>query len=286
MFWFISALVATLARTGTYTLNKKILKDIGPLVLTTTTTLFVCIIYSPIFFASFMQNPVISLSVTGYYAAVASGFLNAFAALLLMKALKIGDMSIAVPLRSLVPLFAMFWAILFLGEAVTLLIAASTLMIIVGALLLHMKPGLKLNLKERGSLFALSTAVIYSFTITADKIATTYIEPAKYTFLIYLLMLVFLVIFTSMERKLGSIGGFMKESWRYVLLIAVLASVGSFFTFTAISLVPLSVIAPVLRLEVLFSVIAGGLFFREQNIKIRLLGAFLLFLGVVLIVAG
>jgi drug/metabolite transporter (DMT)-like permease len=283
MFWLISAIVATLARTGTHILNKRMLKDVGPLTLTASTTLFICTIYSPVFFLSVSQNPVISTNNLAYIVALVSGLLNSLAIILLMKALKFGDMSIAVPLRNLVPLFAMIWAVIFLGEMLGWLLVLSTMMIVIGALLLHIDSGFQLRLRRRGSLFAVSTAIIYSFAIVADKFATTYIEPVKYTFLIYLVMLISLLMFSMLERKLSEISGFIRKSWRPVIVIAILASVGSFFTFTAISLVPVTIIAPIFRLEVLFSVIAGGLFFREKNMLVRLLGAGLLFIGMVLI---
>ncbi len=284
MFWFISAIAATLARTGTHVLNKRILKDVGPLTLSTVTTLFVCILYSPIFLLSVSVNPIITLNNMAYLGTLISGLFNTLAIVLLMRALKSGDVSIAVPLRNLVPLFAMFWAVIFLGEALSSIIVLATVMIIAGALILHTERGFHLMLKKKTSLFALSTAVLYSFAIIADKFATTYIEPVRYTFLIYLVMLVFLLVFNVLEKNLAHIMSFIKESWKPVIMIAMLALTGSFFTFTAISMVPVTLIAPILRLEVLFSVIAGGVFFREENMWFKLLGAVLLFLGVILIV--
>jgi len=66
-------------------------------------------------------------------------------------------------------------------------------------------------------------------------------------------------------------------------MVGLITAVGSFFTFTAISLADVTVIVPVFRLEVLTSVIAGGVFFREKHMMVRIIGALLLIAGIILI---
>jgi len=285
MLWFIAAIIATLARTGTYTLNKNLLKNISPLTLATSTSLFVCILCSPVFLLSVSQNPVITTHNLAYLGVAAASFLNSFAFIILMKALKSGYMSIVVPLRNLVPVFVLVWGVIFLNEPVTVALVLATFLIVIGVLLLHLGKGFHLLVKGKASLLALVAAFLYSLALIIDKFVINYITPINYAFLLYMAMFVFLFIFSAFERNLADVGGFIRNSWKPVILLAVLAFTGSFFIFTSISLANVTTIAPVLRLEVLFSVIAGGMFFKERNILIKLLGAFLLFAGIALIIA-
>ena len=284
MIWLISALIATLARTGTHVLNKDLLKNITPIILVTATSLFICLLYSPVFAFSMFQNSVISVYKFAYLGVLVSALFNSFAIIFLMQGLKSGDMSIAVPLRNLVPIFALVWGVFILGESVSFILIPATILVVVGAILLHVKKGFKLALKRKGSLSALAAALMYSFALIADKFALTYIEPIKYVFLVYIGMLICLLSFNVFKKELGKVKNFIKNKWKPIVLISALAAAGTFFTFTAISLVNVTIIAPVLRLEVLFSVIAGGFFFKEKNMWMKILGAALLFAGIILII--
>lgn len=284
MFWFLSAFLATLARTGAHVVNKKILQNARSVTLVTATTFFICVIYLPIFLFYLVKDPVLTTYNLAYVGVAISAIFNAFALVLLLKGLKFGDMSIAVPLRNLVPLFALVWAAVFLHETVTPTLIFATILVILGAMLLHVKKGFKLVLRRKSSLFALTAALLYSLALIADKFALTYIKPLNYAFLTYLTTFIFLIIFNIAIKNMHNVSNLLKKNWKGIVLVAVFACLGSFFTFTAISLVDVTKIAPVLRMEVLFSVIAGGIFFKEENIFMKIIGAILLVAGILIIV--
>jgi uncharacterized membrane protein len=284
MFWFFAAFIATLARTGTHVVNKRILQKARSVTLVTATTFFICLVYLPVFIYSVVKEPVITSYPLAFFGVAASALLNAVAIVMLMQGLKFGDMSIAVPLRNLVPLFALIWAVAFLHETVTPMVITATFLIVCGAMLLHIEKGFKLVLKKKASLFALSAALLYSFALIADKFVLNHIKPINYTFLVYLTTLVFLLLFNVIIKNLKNVQAILRNNWKPIVLVAVLANLGSFFTFTAISLTDVTKIAPVLRMEVLFSVVAGGLFFKEKNILFKILGSGLLIAGVLMII--
>jgi uncharacterized membrane protein len=164
------------------------------------------------------------------------------------------------------------------------MVITATFLIVCGAMLLHIEKGFKLVLKKKASLFALSAALLYSFALIADKFVLNHIKPINYTFLVYLTTLVFLLLFNVIIKNLKNVQAILRNNWKPIVLVAVLANLGSFFTFTAISLTDVTKIAPVLRMEVLFSVVAGGLFFKEKNILFKILGSGLLIAGVLMII--
>lgn len=285
MLWFFVAILATLLRTGKYVVNKKVLEDVDSLTLSAAASLFTFILYSPVFLFSVSMNPIAINNWMVYLGILASGFLNSLAIYLVMKSLKLGELSVSIPLRNLVPLFALVWGVLILGEPLSLILIPAVLLIVVGASLLHMKEGMNLSFDRKPSMFALGAALLYSFAIIADKYVTNYMRPRNYVFFIYGIMVAFLFLFSKLDNRLGDVTSFIKDSWKVVIVIGILGGAGSLLTFTAISMTLVSKVAPVLRAEVLFSALAGVLFFKERNILLKIIGASLLMVGLALVVA-
>ncbi len=283
MIWLLFVLIAVSFRTFWHILNKRILGNVDPIVLSTAVSLIVTIFYTPIFIALFIMNPVIATSSAAYPATVISGLLNALAIIILFTAIKFGDVSVVVPLRSLVPIFTMIWAIIFLNEIVTFQLLFATVLVVIGSVVLHLKGIVNKDVCNKASILALMTAFIYSFTLIADKIGTTYIDPLKYTYLIYSIMAASLLCYFLVKGKLGEITGFLKENWKDSLFLSFFMAAGSMFTFIAISMAPVTIVAPIFRIELILSVIAGGLFLKEKNIRMKLIGAFLIFIGIIII---
>jgi len=284
MLWFLSVLVAAIARTGEFALFKSALRKIDPLILATAATLFTVIIYSPIFALSYIQNPVISESDIVLFVIPLSGLVNSLGLVVVLKAFKTGDFSVAVPLRDLVPIFSFFWAVLILGETVTLSIVAATLLVVIGAILLHIK-NRRIDIRSRSSLYAIIAALLASFSIITDKVINTHIEPIKAALIVYGMMFVFLISFTVISGKFPDFKTTVLRKWRSVVPIPLFAIVGTLGVYTALSLANVTLVSPLIRIEVLFSVLAGGYFFKEKNMLFRLLGALFIFAGIFLIIS-
>lgn len=284
MFWLIFAIIATLLRTGKYVVSKVALKDIDSLTLATITSLFTFILYSPVFFYSVSKNPLAVNNPTVYLAIILSGFFNSLAIYLVMESLKLGEISVAIPLRNLQPLFAVILGWLILKETLSLDLIPATILVVLGAILLHAKEGLNFKLKDKSSMLAIAAAFILSMALIADKYVTNYLKPLNYVYFIYGIMFLFLFTFSKFKGKTGKIKEFTKNRWKIITLFATLSAGGSFFTFTTISLVEVVKVAPVLRLEVLFSGIFGYFYFKEKNFALKLIGGILLLLGLILII--
>lgn len=289
MLWFLYTILAMLFRTSTNLLNKNLLKDIDSLTLGAVASLFTTLVYGPIFLFSIARTPLAAVSsrVTG--AILASGFFNSIGLYLLLRALKRGDVSVVIPLRNLGPVFTLVWGILLLGETISPLLIPATLLIVAGATLLHIDKGLKLNLSDEASLFALGAAFFFSLAIIADKYVTGFMQPIRYVFFIFLLRFVFLSLFMQIEhsfqqtKELAS--DLINNYWRPLFFIAFFSASGAFLLFTSLSLAKVTLVAPALRIEVLFSALAGGYFFKEKNMKLKLTGATMLVIGLILVVS-
>lgn len=285
MLWLLAAVLAMVFRTARNVLNKNVLQEVDSLSLATVVSLFAAIIYSPIFAFSVANNSLFLGNISAYGGILASAFFNSLGIYLLMQGLKTGDVSIVVSLRNIVPLFALVWGVMLLGETVSLVLIPATVLVVAGVILLHMKQGMDLSLKRKSSFYSISAAFIFSLAITADKYVVGFIKPLNYVLFLFIFRFLFLLIFLGLDNKLDQFRQLIASHWRPITVISAL-SAGSFFCIlTALSLAKVTLVAPVLRVEVLFSALAGGYFFKEENLKLKLVGAGLLMLGLVLVVS-
>src|SRR3990170_7866599 len=100
------------------------------------------------------------------------------ALILYVKAIKLSPLSLTIPFMALSPVFIIIIAFFLLGELPDASGFAGIFFIVAGAYLLNAKTGgsgllapIKVIAKERGSIFMIIVAVIYSITATIGKIA-------------------------------------------------------------------------------------------------------------------
>jgi len=276
MIFLLAAITAVILRTVSHVFNKKIVRDIQPIYLVTTTAIITTIVLFP-FFAYSVIDGTVTEEPIGYLGVAGSALFNVLGALALMKGLKSGRLGVAVPMRNLVPLFTLFWGVIFLGETLTFILVPATFMVVFGTFLIN-RSSLRFS---KGAGYGLLSAFMYSIAVIIDKFTLGIIAPRFYVFLIPLVMSVLLMFYN--RNRLKRIWKAFVRRWRMFVMVGLITAVGSFFTFTAISLADVTVIVPVFRLEVLTSVIAGGVFFREKHMMVRIIGALLLIAGIILI---
>jgi drug/metabolite transporter (DMT)-like permease len=75
----------------------------------------------------------------------------------------------------------------------------------------------------------------------------------------------------------------LAQQWRSLLLIAVFSPLAYQLVLKAMTLAPLSLVAPLRETSILFAILLGSLFLKERNTGRRLLGAGCMVLGLALI---
>lgn len=116
----------------------------------------------------------------GYWLpALISVLLNIVSNVLFVAAIKVSPLSLTVPLLSFTPVFTTVLAIPLLGEVPGPLQVAGILLVVAGALILHMRPGAGFGpremwrafLRERGSVMMAGVALMWSISPPLDKLA-------------------------------------------------------------------------------------------------------------------
>ena len=219
--------------------------------------------------------------------ALVSMLLEAVYFILLSNAYSDHDFSLVYPIaRGTAPAFLMLWSILFLHETLTPggmlgIGMIVTGMVIIGATSLIQSRGSRLHLK--GILIALLVALIISLYTLIDGTAVKNGPPLPYALTMF--MLVPFVTTTYNIRRFG--WKHFAAAWNGprlpILFAAVLGVVAYLLALIAYTFAPLSYSGAIREVSVVIGALLGWQFLNEQMGGTRVLGAVVIFAGILVI---
>ena len=246
------------------------------------------------------DNPVADIvfvpfpEVTGYYVmfGIASVVLNIAANFLFLRSVQISPLSLTTPYLSFTPVFSAIVAYFTLGETPTGWGIAGIVTVCIGAFFLN--PGnkdegvfapLKAIWKERGSLYMLIVAFIWSVTPVIHKEAAEVTSPMWHT-----LFLAIGVGIAFIAYRLFKDGGTEKLREELSHTKFWVAACG-FFSVGAMAMqlgsyvfVKIAYVETIKRaVGVLSAILAGWILFKEKDIGRRLVGAVVMIAGVAMV---
>jgi len=217
--------------------------------------------------------------------------LEIVAILLYYKALRISPLSLSLPFLSLTPVFLILFSWIIMGQAVSLLGAAGIALIALGGYGLNLSSlragplgPLKAVARERGSLYMLVVALIYSATSALGKLAIAHSSPAFFGATYYLALAVCLLPVIALRRGGWRFLAELRGTARVALLPGVFDAVHSVSHFYAVSMANVAYMVAIKRSSLLIGSAYGYFLFGERNFRERLIGSLLMFTGFVIIV--
>lgn len=132
-------------------------------------------------------------------------------------------------------------------------------------------------------LIALSVAVVISLYSAVDGAAVKRTDPIPYTVLIFATTA--LLLTPIMLRRYGwnVLIANLRQYWRRVFIIGCLMLSSYILILVAYSLSPVSYVGAIREVSIVFAAIAGWLFLGENLGKIRIVGALIMFVGIIII---
>jgi drug/metabolite transporter (DMT)-like permease len=245
----------------------------------------------PFLLLSLLFVPVPSLDNEFYRAFLTALPLEIIAIILYIKALKVSPLSLTLPFLSLTPVFLIIVPYIILGERVSFIGALGVLFIATGGYTLNLKEFKKgvfepfaAIKKEKGSIFMIGVALIYSFTSSLGKKAIDHSSPVFFgaTYIAVLVVVLTPIALYKGRDELRFI--FNNGALRTSVLPGLLQSIMIISHMIAMSLTKVAYMISVKRLSLLIGVFYGYLFFKESGIRERLLGTILMLIGFALIV--
>jgi drug/metabolite transporter (DMT)-like permease len=217
------------------------------------------------------------------------GVFDVFGNMFLVKSLKTVDLSVFGPLNSYKPVFALLFSVVLLNEIPSLPGIIGVIIIIIGSYLLGYRPGvrrenLKLSLLRKGIVFRFLAIILTSIAAVFSKKAIILSSPLITLVYWSLIGLPFsMVILFRLNSNWKTETDHLKHHLGLFVLLFLSFLCLQFFTLLTFEKVFVGYSLALFQLSSVISVIFGFLFFKERNLKYRLLGSIIMVVGSILI---
>lgn len=221
-----------------------------------------------------------------------AAFLGILVNLSYITAIKIAPISLLAPMAASTPLVATLFGFILRGETTSSTKLLGVLAIVFGAYLLNIseiRNGLLAPIyaliKNRGVQLMFLAQSLVGITPVFEKNAIFHTSPreplmASFIPLIFLSGFFFPFMFARIKNPLAQ---FKRNFWWFVLP-APIGALALWAAFTAYSLANIGYVTAIFKLSMLFTILWGALFFKEERIRERFLGASVMVLGTILLV--
>jgi drug/metabolite transporter (DMT)-like permease len=229
-----------------------------------------------------------------WWALLIGGSLNILAFTLYVRAIKIADLSLTVPLVTLTPLFLLITSPLIVNEQPTLADAIGVILLVIGSYVLNIKfptpssptPSQKLDpliamARNPGSRLMLCVAFIWSITSNFDKIGVLNSSPLFWAMSLFMVIAGGMVPFVFWRRSGAGLEPLLSQ-WRLLGVTGGFNAIAITCQMLALTMAPVAQVIAVKRTSALISVLFGHFCFGEKGLRSRLLGASIMVSGVVI----
>lgn len=225
---------------------------------------------------------------------LSSLFLDAIAFFATTKAVKMSEISLVKPIAAFNPVFTTLIAFVFLGESISNNGIVGIMLIVFVAYFLQMKKSEGLLkpfiflFKNRGVQLSLLASLLWAVTPIFQREAIKHTFPVTPPFAsmigTVLLSIIYLPFALRESRKNPKeTKNFLKTNYKSLIALGIIGAIGQTFAFTVFTLTKLGCATAVFKLSMVFTVVFGSIFFKEKNIKNKIVGSIIMLLGVILI---
>jgi uncharacterized membrane protein len=286
--WFIYALTFAFLSSVGIIIAKKVMKEMDE--------------YSYLLFGSLFTFPFLlaisllfyklpNLDRTFWLVTILGTLMSVMAAILAYKAIRSSEVSLVNPISAFNPVFTTIFSFLILSERISLRDISGILLVVIGAYLLQaskLKEGIFAPLKalilHRGVQLSFLAYFIWSITPIFEKTAIFHTNPQNPPFAALMGQMVAILIYFPIVYKFSSgVRLQVQKNWKILLLVGILGGFGITSAFLAMSLNSLGITTAIFKLSLIFVPVLSYFFFKEKDIKNRLLGSFVMLIGVALI---
>lgn len=223
-----------------------------------------------------------------WIALLVSGTLNVITTILYMRAIKLSDLSLSVPMVTFTPLFLLLTSPLLVGEFPGIFGLAGIILIVTGSYTLNIKERsrgylapFKALVREKGPQLMLMVAFLWSITSNFDKLGVQDSSPIFWAIAanIYITIFMLPVLIIKSDQKLSQLTSYIAP----LLPVGLFTALTFIFQMTAINMTLVAYVISIKRTSVIMSVFWGYFIFKEKGLRERLFGSLLMIIGVVLI---
>ena len=286
MLWFFLTLLSAVSWSATDALSKWISDDISDF-----TNVWIRFAYSaPFFLLLWIAIDIPPLDAQFWWALLFLVPLEVLTWSLYLRAIRLSPLSLTIPFLGLTPVFLLVVPWILIGEKVSLTGGIGVVVIATGIYLLNARNAgkgilepLRAIKSETGSVLMIIVAALFSLSSTLGKIAIVHSSPLFFAGMYYPFVGLLLAPYALAKAPVRTEA--FSHPWR-ALLIGVAFAAMAVTHFYAVEIAKVAYMIAVKRTSLVFSSLLGFLFFKEQNIRDRLLGGVIIVVGVFLIAMG
>ena len=246
--------------------------------------LFAVIFYFPMFWYFFAEA---QISAKGWTCIVATGILHTFYFFFVGSSYEQGDLSVVYPLaRGFGPFWVPILAVVFLREQLSLSGIAGIGLVVIGIYVIHLKSfGVKTvfepfkAIRRPGSIWALLTGCTIAAYSLVDKVGIQSVQPPVYIYFIFFIPLILLTPYVYIKER-----AVLKEEWQInrkpIMAVGFLVVLTYLLVLFAMQTSNVSYVVAARELSIVFSALFGIVWLKEGQLQPRLIGAFLIAVGV------
>lgn len=284
--WVIFAFLNPVSESIRSLFIKKASAQADPIILTWANNVIPILLFPLIML---LTGTVIKSNFQFWYGFLCAGVIQITASVLYMQAISHGDISTVIPMLSFSPLFLLISGPIIIGEFPNGRGLLGIILVVAGSYLLNLdlkKMNLlepfKAILKNKGTRLMFIVAILWAVSGTFDKISITNSSVLQHITFTNVLIFIVITVYLIYKKKFDfkAIYGARKN----LVLISGFTTASYFFHYSALALTLVAYVVAMKRMSGLFAVILGAVFLKEANIKQRLLGTIVMFIGVLLIV--
>ncbi|MEW6410170.1 MAG: DMT family transporter [Nitrospirota bacterium] len=285
MLWIFYSFISAFTLSTADALSKKALSRFDEYIIAWTRVAFAAPLLTVILF--FIEIP--ELDATFWMVTAMLLPLEIGAKIMYIKAIKASPLSLTIPFLAFTPVFLILTSFIFLGEIPNLYGVIGILLVVAGGYTLNIqefKEGIfepvKAVFKEKGSLYMLIIAFVYSITSNLGKIAILHSTPLFFGAIYYVIVaIVFTPVALWRSQEMRNLNFFRDNYSRIIFpLIGIAITLSIFAHNLAIVLTNVSYMIAVKRTSMLFSVGYDYFIFEERKIMGRLVGCVIMIVGV------
>jgi drug/metabolite transporter (DMT)-like permease len=247
----------------------------------------------PLFLPLFLAEGGLSVrfSREAWVCIAASGLTKAIYVVLISKALTLGDLSMAYPISRVAPAIVPVWAVLFLGEQLSVVGLLGIALVVSAVFVIHLQ-GLSIahvyhlprTMMTRGTGYALLAAIAISGYSVIDKVAVArYAGPIPFGFVHWAVAAAFLVPYVLWRRGPRAMVRTVRAEW-LPLCIAAALDIGAYMLILIVMQESkVSYVVAARQMSQIVAIVLGTAVLKEECGGIRLLAGALILAGITFI---
>ena len=200
----------------------------------------------------------------------------------LTRAYQNEDFSVAYPFaRGLAPLLTVIILLFFFNRSISINELIGIGIIILGILILFNAQKLKLNFKIIISLLYFPISIVFYTLVDAMGVKTA---ESTHQFIVWLFLLIPIpmLVYSLANQEELIVSTFVEN--KYSLIVASIGSLTSYsLVLWAYTQAPIYYVASIRESSIIFASLIGLIFFKEKGLVRRLIAAFVLFAGVIML---